>query len=487
VERRAPDEPRLPRPRQALPQVQQPQAAAPDHHAIAMPAEVAAPQVEGAAPRFTVRVGGDTLLAGLFTVAMDYMAWQEGHERPGRALGYSLAGMAGAAFAIYTCIAPRGPEAEAGAGVGALLRRLNLRGQPLGDVIRSFCDGNSPAARFDWSTPGIFEDDLHNDQAAEVSHVLARAFRLARQNPALVPALQTFADQLACQPDLRKALASTVRDANATCDDRLGVSIGRLMLSGVLHQLRDPATPPSDVVHVLTLHAAMQAIHTRIFELLAQQAWPPSISMWVRRLLPAAPAWPPAPSAELLLLGSHAVQSGLREAGLAVPEVFPARQYLVEDVRRHEHRVKADALQIARTFAAPGGSAQLLALLQAHGGKEVDEILSARLHHHLEPVRERLLEHEPQGTSADALAAGGQQQEAYLAACQDLFIRAVDDALRGTGALWVAPGAATTAWSGASTRHAPAGLAAAGPPTAGLPADGPEVAPGPLPGIPPTR
>lgn len=446
-----------------------------------MPAEVAAPRV-------VLPIGGDTAMAALFTMAMGAMAWGEAEEHPGRAIGFALASAGAAAFMLYTCMAPRRPEAQAGA-----LRRLDLRGRPLGDVIKSFCDRNTPAAQFDWSAPEVFVDDLHNDQAAEVSHVLARAFRLAGRNQALLPALRTYANQLASQPDLRQALAVTVRDANATCDDRLGVSIGRLMLSGVLHQLRDPATPPLDVVHALALHAATQAIHTRIFGRLAEQAQPQTIYTRIFRLL-AGPARPAVPSAELLLLGAHAVQSGLREAGLAVPEVFPENLYLADDVRRHQHQVKDEALQIAQTFTGPGGGASLVGLLQAHGGKDVDEILSARLDHHLAPVRERLLEDQPQGSDADGLAVADRQLLAYQAACKDLFIRAVDDALRGNGGLWAAPAAAgpapdgvTTPSSPASPRHGPASPTASGSSTTDLPAHGPEASPGTLPGSPPTR
>lgn len=465
VARRAPDDARLPRARQALPQVLQPQAAAPDHHAIAMPAEVAAPRVVPC-------IGGDTMLTALFTMAMSFMAWQQSEEKPGEAVGFALAAAGAAALMLYTCLAPRRPEAPG----WALMRRFHLRGQPLGDVIKSFCDRNTPAAQFDWSAPGVFVDDLHHDQAAEVSHVLARAFRLAGRNPALLPALRTYANQLASQPDLRKALAVTVRDANASCDDRLGVSIGRLMLSGVMHQLRDPATPPPDVVHALVLHAATQAIHSRIFGLMAEQDNPT------------------APSAELLLLGSHAVQSGLREAGLAVPAVFPENLYLANDVRRHQHRVKAAASQIAQTFAGPGGGASLVGLLQAHGGKDVDEILSARLDHHLAPVRERLLQDQPQGPDADGLAAANQQLQAYQAACNDLFVRAVDDALWGNGGLWTAPAAAGPApdagsipSSPASPRHSLASLTASGLSTADRPVHRPEALRGTPPGSPSTR
>lgn len=377
-----------------------------------MPAEVEAPQV-------VQRLGANSVLATLFTMAMTYMACEEAAEDPGAAVGFALAAAGAATFMLYTCMAPQRPEGQA----GAQLRRLHLSGRPLGDVIKSFCDRDTPAAQFDWTAPGVFVDDLHNDQAAEVSHVLARTFRLAGRNPALLPALRTYANQLASQPELRQALAATVRDANAHCDDRLGVSIGRLMLSGVLHQLRDPATPPADVVHTLVLHAATQAIHTRIFGLLR----------------------PEAPSAELLLIGSHAVQSGLREAGLAVPEVFPENLYLVADVRRYQHLVKAAAIQIAQTFVGTGDSASLVEQLQAHGGKDVDEILSARLDHHLEPVRERLLQDQPEGPDADGLATANQQLQAYQAACKALFIRAVDDALLGDGGLWAAPAVAGAA------------------------------------------
>jgi len=391
------------------------------------------------------------MVAGMFCGTMGYLAWHDGHEHPQRAVGYGLASLGAAAYLVYTCMASR--HAEAGEGGG--MTRLQLRGQPLDDVIRSFCGRDTPAARFDWLAPEVFVDDLRIDQSEEVSHLLARAFRLTKDNPALIPALQNFANQLASQPDLRQQLAATVRDANASCDDRLGVSIGRLMLSGVLHQLRDPATPPSDVVHVLTLHAATRAIHTRIFELLAEPARPrpPYTRIFGRR---AEPARPEPPSAELLLMGAHAVQSGLRQAGLAVPEVFPKRLYLVADVRRHQHRVEADALQIARSFAGPGGGANLVGLLQAHGGKEVDEVLSARLYHHLEPLRERLIADQPQGRDDQGLAAAQWLQHAYKTARDELFMRAVEGALCGTGDLWVPPAATGPAPGDTSAASSPA-------------------------------
>ena len=436
-----------------------------------------------AVPQAVRRIDGYTLVSALATVAFGGLAWEEAEDRPGPAAGFALAAAGAAAFMLYTCLSPRRPEAQ------PLLRRLYLRGRPLGDVIKSICDRNTPAAQFNWSAPGVFVDDLRNDQASEVSHVLARTFRLAKRNPALLPALRTYANQLASQPDLRQALAVTVRDANATCDDRLGVSIGRLMLSGILHQLRDPATPPRDVVHALALHAATQAIHTRIFGLKAESAQPHAITRLFGLL--AGPPRPAAPSAELLLLGAHAMQSGLRGAGLAVPEVFPENLYAATDMRQHQDQVKAEALRIARAFASPGNGASLVELLQAHGGKDVDEILSARLDHHLAPVRERLLQDPPQGSSADALTVADRQLLAYQAACKDLFIRAVDDALRGDGNLWAAPAAAGPAPDGATApsspatpRHAPASLTASGSSTADLSGHGPGASPGTFPGSP---
>jgi hypothetical protein len=185
-----------PQARQAPPQIQPPgieppgieppQAAAPDHVAIQMPDGAAA-------PRLRLRVGGDTVVAGLFMIAMSYIALTEArspefkHDR-GPALGAAFAAGVAAVLMAYTCITRERPGAQDG-GLQAhnLMRRLHLRGRPLGDVVRSFCDRGSPAAGFDWSAPGVFMDDRQNDLAADVSHVLARAFRVAGRNRHLVP------------------------------------------------------------------------------------------------------------------------------------------------------------------------------------------------------------------------------------------------------------------------------------------------------------
>ncbi len=259
------------------------------------------------------------------------------------------------------------------------LRHPELRGQALDQMIQGFCAPESMAARFDWSASGLFVNTANVDMTEDVSHILARAFAAA-QTPggsAIAPALRAYADNLASSAPLRAALAQAVCEANAACDDRVGVRLGELMLAGVVHMVRDKTAKPNAVVSTLVLHAATRAMEKRISALLAQGQDPEAL--------------PRQPSAELMLTGSRAVQAALVRRGIAVPEVFPEHLFGADDLRLHRNAVTAATDSIAEACCrppAPGLPAghAIAAFLERHGGPAAEEILSTRLAHLTEPL-----------------------------------------------------------------------------------------------------
>lgn len=354
------------------------------------------------------------------------------------------------AFGLEVLAQPGGGDRPAPVGP---LRRPELRDLPLDQVVKEFCAPGSPASRFDWTAQQLFVDG-DNDMTAEVSHLLARAFAVAR-TPAgadVAPALRRYADSLASSADLRASLALTVVDANAACDDRLGVTLGGLMLASDMHRVRGPQAAPADVVHTLVLHAATRAMDARMAQL---------------------PGLQHGPSAELLLAGYRAVQAALVGRGVAVPEVFPERLFTAADVWRHQGRVAEFAREIADAAtlpAAPGqpAGAGLAELLRRHGGSAGEEILSARLAHLTGKLAGDLLAgDEAEGpdrpdTSGARMHSADEQLRAYNEGVAAIRARAIAGALAGDTADWerpagdtAVPAAASSSGSGPGPEAAP--------------------------------
>ncbi|MHA6832028.1 type III effector protein [Ralstonia pseudosolanacearum] len=273
---------------------------------------------------------------------------------------------------VYGTMQARRAEAEA-------LRRPELQGLPLDQVIKQFCEPDATAARFDWNAPGLFVNTMGTDMTSEVSHILARAFAAAGTpaGSSLAPELRTYADNLASSTDLRAALAQTAYEANAACDDRVGVRLGELMLAGMMHTIRDQAAEPRAVVGTLVLHAATRAMERRISALLAQGRDPEAAA--------------PSPSSELMLAGCHAVQAALTRRGMAVPNLFREQLFSMDDLRLHRNNVVAAAEDIADACYPPAASGAqagraVAVFLERHGGEAAMEILSTRLAHLTKPL-----------------------------------------------------------------------------------------------------
>jgi hypothetical protein len=343
------------------------------------------------------------------------------------------------AFGLEVLAQPGGGDRAAAVGQ---LRRPELRDPPLDRLVKEFCAPGSPASRFDWTAPRLFVDG-DNDMTAAVSRLLARALAVAR-TPAgadVAPALRRYADSLASSADLRASLALTVVDANAGCEDRLGVTLGGLMLASDMYRVRGPQAAPADVVHTLVLHAATRAMDARMAQL---------------------PGLQHGPSAELLLAGYRAVQAALVGQGVAVPEVFPERLFLTLDVWRHQGRVAQFAREIADAAtlpAAPGqpAGAGLAELLRRHGGSAGEEILSARLAHLTGKLAGDLLAgDEAEGpdrpdTSGARLGSADEQLRAYNEGVAAIRARAIAGALAGDTADWERPAGDTAVPAAAST------------------------------------
>jgi hypothetical protein len=324
----------------------------------------------------------------------------------------------------------------------ANLRRSGLQGLPLARVIKIFCAPDSAAGRFDWSVPGLFVDTMGRDMAGEVSHILARAFAAAGtpRGAAIRPALSAYADDLAADQNLRADLAKAVSEANSTCEDRVGVRLGELILMGTMRQAHHPATAPRKVVGTLVLHAATRDLEDRILELLHQD--------WIRQGHDPEKT-PPQPEAELMLAGFQALQSALARQGIAVPQVFPRRLYETGNIGPHLADVEAAVAEIVEACCRPAEPGQppgqaVVAHLEQHGGEAVDEILSHRLAHLTEPLTQAA-QRELQALEA---AGGGrmnsqQYQDAaakvqrdYREAVSRVRAAAITGALSGQDALW---------------------------------------------------
>lgn len=260
------------------------------------------------------------------------------------------------------------------------LRRPDLRGLPVHQVILGFCDPESAAGRFDWKADGLFMDSLGRDMQTEVSHVLARIIDFAADpaGVAIAPALRRYLDGLATRPELRAALTHAAADANATCGDRVGLRLGELMLAESLDRATDPvATTPRDAVLTLVLHAAVRAMEGHIAQLMGPQQ---------------------VPTADLMLTGWRGMQDALRSRGFDVPELFPQRLFTEGDDWRYLQPVGAFALSTADSLASSSCASSSMRpaapcpnavarLLREQGGAVGRAILDARLGH----LSERLL------------------------------------------------------------------------------------------------
>ncbi|WP_231654846.1 type III effector protein [Ralstonia solanacearum] len=342
---------------------------------------------------------------------------------------------------VYGTLQARRIEAEA-------LRRPELRGLPLDQVIKQFCGPDTAAAHFDWNAPGLFVNTMGTDMTDEVSHILARAFAAAGTpaGSSLAPELRAYADNLASSADLRTALAQTAYEANAACDDRVGIRLGELMLAGIMHTVRDKAAKPRAVVGTLVLHAATRAMERRISALLAQgQAAPEAAA--------------PPPSAELMLAGCHAVQAALIRRGMAVPNLFREQLFSMDDLRRHRNNVVAAAEDIADACCPPTASGEqaghaVAVFLKHHGGEAAMQILSTRLAHLTEPLEadvqkalgalDEALEEStdptnPVMTDEQYRHEADQLKRDYDAGVARVRAQAIAGALAGEDADWMAP------------------------------------------------
>lgn len=309
------------------------------------------------------------------------------------------------------------------------LRRPELRHLPLDGVIRSFCEAGSPAAHFDWTAPRLFVTDMGSDVAADVSHILARAVAIAQTSAgsATRPALRRYIGNLAASAELRTELAKRVAEVNGSCDDRLSMGVGELMLAGALHQARDPAAEPGDVVGTLVLHAATQAVVAGLTARVGVDV-----------------------SSAVLLAGSHRVQDALERRGIPVPRAFPPPYYsLDEPLVRHWRAIRAVAQQAADAAGWPPAPGQLpgggiVELLQRHGGEVAEEILSARLKHLTDPLVAALADRVPVVGHSRWLNPEEQRQAAdvqheYGTEVAAIRARAIAGALAGSPDDWVVP------------------------------------------------
>ncbi len=218
-----------------------PGAMRPDHHAIDIdpPAPQAEPPRAGAiaAPPVVPAWRRPATLRALShvqaTVSAVASAGFLAHRHlPGYGLDKAALGLALANVPLTWAIVHGQLQAIRAGAEG--LRHPELRGQALDQVVKGFCAPDSAAARFDWNASGLFVNTMGMDMADEVSHILARAFAAARTpaGSAIAPELRVYADNLASSATLRTALAQTAYEANAACDDRVGVRLGELMLAG---------------------------------------------------------------------------------------------------------------------------------------------------------------------------------------------------------------------------------------------------------------
>ncbi|AXV84372.1 type III effector protein (plasmid) [Ralstonia solanacearum] len=416
-----------------------PGAARPDHHALdidppAAGANIAPPVVPIADRRARLRTLSNlqrALSAASTACSVTHLSFP----------GY---GLDKAAWALIAANAPltwaivRGLR-EVQRAEADRLRHPELRGQALNQMIQGFCAPESMAARFDWSASGLFVNTANVDMTEDVSHILARAFAAA-QTPggsAIAPALRAYADNLASSAPLRAALAQAVCEANAACDDRVGVRLGELMLAGVVHMVRDKTAKPNTVVSTLVLHAATRAMEKHISALLAQGQDPEAV--------------PRQPSAELMLTGSRAVQAALVRRGIAVPEVFPEHLFGADDLRLHRNAVMAAADSIAEACCrppAPGLPAghAIAAFLERHGGPAAEEILSTRLAHLTKPLEATLQRALAIVDEAKAARTDQQYRDTadklmrdYNDAIAQARARAIAGALAGDETDWVVP------------------------------------------------
>ncbi|MEF9388287.1 type III effector protein [Ralstonia solanacearum species complex bacterium KE056] len=345
---------------------------------------------------------------------------------------------------VYGTMQARRADAEA-------LRRPELQGLPLDQVIKQFCGPDTAAARFDWNAPGLFVNTMGTDMTSEVSHILARAFAAARTpvGSSLAPELRTYADNLASSADLRAALAQTAYEANAACDDRVGVRLGELMLAGIMHTIRDQAAEPRSVVGTLVLHAATRAMEQRISALLAQGRDPEAAT--------------PSPSSELMLAGCHAVQAALIRRGMTVPNLFREQLFSMDDLRLHRNKVVAAAEDIAAACCPPAASGAqaghaIAVFLERHGGEAATQILSTRLAHLTESLEARVQDKlealdkklegptdptEPVMTEQGYREEADQLKQEYDTGVARVRAHAIAGALAGDDADWIAPEAPT--------------------------------------------
>lgn len=322
--------------------------------------------------------------------------------------------------------------------------RPELRGLPLHQVILGFAEPHSAAGRFDWKAEGLFMDTQGRDMRSEVSHVLARIIDFATQPTGadIAPALHGYLDGLATRAELRRTLAEAAADANATCDDRVGLRLGELMLAESLDRATDPAAmTPRDVVHTLVLHAAVRAMESHIGQLMGPDQ---------------------VPSADLLLAGGRDMQLALRSRGFDVPEVFPRRLYVESGDRELLDPVARFAASAADALASPSGTAPRAAavvrLLGEQGGTVGRAVLDARLGHlsgdllaGLHRQLEALDDEKESGRMTDLhyKAAADGLMQAYEKGLVQLRERAIGSALEGGTDGWLpAPGAAAaTNWA----------------------------------------
>lgn len=431
-----------------------PEALRPDHHVIDIdppPQQAAPPRVAPniAAPvvpvlhrRTTLKILHriqNTMGATSLAFSMSGLRFPGyGLEKVG--LGLVLVSAPLTLAIVYGTLQARRIEAEA-------LRRPELRGLPLDQVIKQFCGPDTAAAHFDWNAPGLFVNTMGADMTDEVSHILARAFAAAGTpaGSSLAPELRAYADNLASSADLRTALAQTAYEANAACDDRVGIRLGELMLAGIMHTVRDKAAKPRAVVGTLVLHAATRAMEQRISALLAQGQAPEATA--------------PPPSAELMLAGCHAVQAALIRRGMAVPNLFREQLFSMDDLRRHRNNVVAVAEEIADACCPPTASGEqaghaVAVFLKHHGGEAAMQILSTRLAHLTEPLEadvqktlgalDEALEEStdptnPVMTDEQYRHEADQLKRDYDAGVARVRAQAIAGALAGEDADWMAP------------------------------------------------
>lgn len=381
-----------------------------------------------------MKVAGTTAVVSLANVAARMRA---GRGLPQwAALGVSTVGTAATLALLFKEAMAIGAQRRA----EAALRRPDLAGQPLADVVGQLMANQlaQPAASFDWSKPGLFVNAMGQDMAAEVAHVLARtldsAHRMQPADAARISAnLAGLVNGLAQLPDLRTRLADTVSEANGQCQDRVGVSLGRLMMAQRMNECRAPDAAPEYVLDCLLLHAATNAASAFVHDIVGPDH---------------------EPSAELMLHAYYSVGVCMMDIGIKQGDLFPSPEFVDQTDVIHYNEVHEWALALQADLVRPQlGSLTLYAgaavdLLTQHGGTEFQEIFSARLAHRIEPAlaplyaRDELLRHQ--------VATGQVEETEYLNQCQqmmqesqDIRWRVYETAVRsvvfGTSGVWDAP------------------------------------------------